>query len=250
MMVMVMGVMVVMLTRSQAQGIRSEQRRRIVRVRAAAQAQRVGSHEARGCRGRCCRYLWGGCDLFEQSDAVNRLIHGRTVASVLTRGCGCRCCRRGAQQRIQTHDVRLRRSQLRAHLLIVDPRFLEVVNEMATGPVRAETDRVEGAAQLGFVFRVAGKIAQFVVTVRELTFVAVFAGAALLERPAELGFIARRRLARATIQFTMLLDQGGYQGRVAATKGRVTAIVTGRPVTGRVRRCRGCFLRFRGSCIL
>lgn len=125
---------------------------------------------------------------------------------------------------------------MRAHFLIVDPRLLDVVDEMAARPVRAEPDRVEGAAQLGLVFRMAGKIAQLAVAVSELTLVAVFTGAALLERPAQLGFVAGRRLARAAVQFAVLLDQRGDQRRVAATQGRVAAIVPGTAIASGVGR--------------
>lgn len=70
---------------------------------------------------------------------------------------------------------------------------------MATGSVRTETNCVERAAQLGLVFRMPGKIPQLAVTVSELTLIAIFAGAAFLEWPAQLRFIARRWLARAAI---------------------------------------------------
>ena len=125
---------------------------------------------------------------------------------------------------------------MRAHFLIVDSRLLDVMDEMATRPVRAESDRVEGAAQLGLVFRMAGKIAQFAVAMSELTLVAIFTGAAFLERPAQLGFVAGRRLARAAVQFAMLFDQRGDQRRVAATQRRMAAIVPGPTIASGVGR--------------
>lgn len=153
MMMMVVVVVMVLLAGGQAQRVRSEQWRWVVRVGRAAQAQRVRSHEIR-CRS-CgdCRHLWRGCELLEQGDTVAVIDAGTVAIST-------RCCRRGrgAEQRIQAHDVRLRGPQLGADFLIVDAGLLEVVDEMAAWPVRAEAYCVEGAAQLGLVFRMAGKI--------------------------------------------------------------------------------------------
>ena len=52
--------------------------------------------------------------------------------------------------------------------------FFLIVNEMAPGTVRAETDRVVSAAQLRLVLWMARKVSQLSHTVRELTFVTVF----------------------------------------------------------------------------
>lgn len=65
-----------------------------------------------------------------------------------------------------------------------------VVDEMAAGPVGAESDGVEGAAQLRFVLGVAAQAAEFVDPVSELALVAVLAGAVLLEGPAQLRLVA------------------------------------------------------------
>jgi len=89
-------------------------------------------------------------------------------------------------------------------------RLLEVVDEVAARSVRAEADRVEGAAQLGLVLGMASEIAQLGESVRELTLVAVFARAILLVRPAELGLVAGRWLADAAIQFAVLLDERSH----------------------------------------
>lgn len=247
MMVVMVMVMVMVLAGRQAQRVGSEQWRWVVHVARVAQAQRVGSHEAGGGgRGGDRRHLGRGDDLLEQRDVAVR-IHVGSVAPVSTGGHGRG--RRRAQQRIQAYYVGLGGSQLGAHFLIVDPSLLEVVDEMATGPVRAETDRVKRAAQLGLVFRMAGEVAQLAVPVSELTLVAIFAGAAFLEWPAQLCLVPGGRLARAAIQFTVLLDQGCYQGGVA-TKWPVSPIVPARTVARGV--CRGSrcrFLRLR-RCVL
>lgn len=95
-------------------------------------------------------------------------------------------------------------------------RLLEVVYKVTARPVRAESDCVESAAQLGFVLGMTREIAQLSVAVRKLTLVAVLTGAAFLVRPAELCLVAWRRLAHAAIQFPVLLDQRGHQGGIAA----------------------------------
>lgn len=94
-------------------------------------------------------------------------------------------------------------------------RLLEVVDKVAARSVRAEADRVESAAQLGLVLGMTGEITQLVAAVRELTLIAVLARAALLERPTELGLVARRRLADAAVQLPVVLHQRGHQGGVA-----------------------------------
>lgn len=72
------------------------------------------------------------------------------------------------------------------------PPLIRVVDEVATRPVRAEPDSVEGSAQLCLVLGVAGQAAQLVKAVRELALLAVLARAALLEGPAQLSFVASR----------------------------------------------------------
>jgi len=69
-------------------------------------------------------------------------------------------------------------------------RRLGLVEEMAPGSVGAEADGVESAAELRFVLGVAAEVSEFVVAVSKLTFISVFTGAALLERPAQLGLVA------------------------------------------------------------
>lgn len=89
----------------------------------------------------------------------------------------------------------LGRNQLgvvRGHRAVVVARLLGVVHEVAPGPVRAEPDAVERAAQLGFVLWMTLEVAQFLHPVRKLALVAVLALARLLERPAQLGFVSGR----------------------------------------------------------
>lgn len=211
---MVMVHRVMMMIRGQAQRRRSQQRRLIEAVRAgsggAAEAQRIRSHEIwRGGGGRRgYGHVRRRGQLLEQADVDADVIAGGTAVrggAVAGRGRD-RGGRRRAHQRIQAHYVGLRRAQLGAHLLIVYTRLLEIVDEVAAGAVRAKANRVEGAAQLGLVLRMARQVAQLAVAMRELTFIAVLTRAALLIRPAELRLVARRRLAHATVQFSMLLD--------------------------------------------
>lgn len=70
--------------------------------------------------------------------------------------------------------------------------FVLVVNEVATGSIRAEADRVVGAAQLGFIFRMPGEAAEFTHAMRELALVAIFTHAELLEWAAQLRLVAGR----------------------------------------------------------
>lgn len=70
--------------------------------------------------------------------------------------------------------------------------LLGVVDEVAAGPVGAEADGVEGAAQLRLVLGVAGQAAQLVDAVRELALVPVLTGAVLLEGAAQLRLVAAR----------------------------------------------------------
>ena len=66
------------------------------------------------------------------------------------------------------------------------------MDEVAARAVRAESDGVERAAQLGLVLGVAHEASQLVHAVRELTLVAVLTRAVLLERAAQLGLVATR----------------------------------------------------------
>lgn len=203
---------VMMMIRGQAQRRRSQQRRLIEAVRAgggggAAEAQRIRPHEVRRGGRRGYGHVRRRGQLLEQADVDADIIRGGIVArggAVSGRGCDRGGSRR-AHQRIQPDYVGLRRAQLGAHLLIVYARLLEIVYEMAARAVRAKADRVEGAAQLGLVLRMARQVAQLAIAVRELAFITVLARAALLVRPAELRLVARRRLAHATVQFSMLL---------------------------------------------
>lgn len=72
--------------------------------------------------------------------------------------------------------------------------LVQGVDEVAARAVRAEADRVVGAAQVGLVLRVPIDVAQFVVTVGELTLLAVLAAAVLLVGSAQLGLVAGRGL--------------------------------------------------------
>jgi len=211
-----------MATRGQAERVGSQQGRLTVAIRAgsaAAEAQRVGSHEtgsAADCSGGSRGHVRRCRDLLEQAHA--NVINGRGADRAVTRGTitgavsaiGIRGERRHVHQRIQADDARLRRAELSAHFLVVYAGLLEVVDKVAARSVRAEADRVEGAAQLGLVLGMAGEIAQLAVSVRELALVAVFARTVLLVRPAELGLVAGRWLAHAAIQFAVLLDQRGH----------------------------------------
>lgn len=129
-------------------------------------------------------------------------------------------------------------AQLGAHFLVVNPRLLEVVNKVATGPVRTETDRVKSTTEFGLVFRMTGEITEFAVTVSELTLVTVLTGTALLERTAEFRLVSRCRLAYAPVELSMLFNER-HEGRVATPEGRVTSCVTSRGI-----------LRLRWRCIL
>lgn len=75
------------------------------------------------------------------------------------------------------------------HVLVVLGRFLLVVHEMASGAVRAKPGRVVRPAQLRLVLGMASQIPQLGHTMRELTFVAIFAHTKLLVRPAQLSFV-------------------------------------------------------------
>lgn len=81
---------------------------------------------------------------------------------------------------------------VRRHRAVVVPGLLGVVDKVAAGPVRAEANAVERAAQLGLVLWMTLEVAQFLHAVRKLALVAVLALARLLERSAQLGFVSRR----------------------------------------------------------
>lgn len=74
---------------------------------------------------------------------------------------------------------------------VVVPCLFGIVDKVAPGPVRAETDTVERTAQFGLVLWMTLEIAQFLHAVRELTLVAVLTLTRLLERSAQLGFVSR-----------------------------------------------------------
>lgn len=78
----------------------------------------------------------------------------------------------------------------RRRLLWGSAPLVGIVDEMAARPVGAESDGVEGAAQLRFVFGMAAQAAKFVDSVGELALIAVLAGAVLLEGPAQLRLVA------------------------------------------------------------
>ena len=69
---------------------------------------------------------------------------------------------------------------------------LVLMHEMAPFAIVADAYYVEIAAELRFVLGVAAEVSEFVVAVSKLTFISVFTGAALLERPAQLGLVAAR----------------------------------------------------------
>jgi len=73
------------------------------------------------------------------------------------------------------------------------PQLVDVVDEVTARSVGAEAARVERAAELGLVARMAVDGAQLGDAVRELTLAAVPTRAArLLERPTQLGLVAGR----------------------------------------------------------
>lgn len=78
---------------------------------------------------------------------------------------------------------------------------------MATWTVRAKSDRVKGATQLGFVFGVPGQSAKLVGPVCELTLVAVFACPTFLVGPTQFGLVPGR--IRLAIPMLLLGSGGG-----------------------------------------
>lgn len=159
------------------------------------QVQRIRFHESSGVtgdgRGRGGRsHMRRRCQLLEKVDAIDSDSGSNSSSSVarsIVRDILNAVAVGGdAHQWIHVVDeARVRRAELRLHFLIVYARLLEVVDEMAARPVRAESDRVEGAAQFGLVLGMTGEIAQLVVTMSELTLVAILARAALFVRPTE-----------------------------------------------------------------
>lgn len=77
---------------------------------------------------------------------------------------------------------RRRRPILLQHLLLI-------VDEVASGAVRTEADRVVRATQFRFVFRMSRQAPQFLDTVRELTLIPVFAHTELLVGATELRLV-------------------------------------------------------------
>jgi hypothetical protein len=76
------------------------------------------------------------------------------------------------------------------HGAIVMACLFGVVYKVTAWSVWTEAHTVEGAAQLGFVFGMALQVAQLVVTMRKLAFVAVFTFAGFLEGAAQFSFIS------------------------------------------------------------
>jgi ABC-type spermidine/putrescine transport system permease subunit II len=82
------------------------------------------------------------------------------------------------------------------HLTIVMACLFGVVDKVTARTVRTEAHTVEGAAQLGFVFGMALQVAQLVVTMRKLAFVAVFTFAGLFEGAAQFSFVSGRKMKK------------------------------------------------------
>ena len=118
-------------------------------------------------------------------------------------------------------------------VVIVDAGLLFVVDKVAARSVRAESGRVEGAAQFRLVFRMAHQTAQLVHSVRKLAFVSVLARSVLLVRPAQFRLVAAgigrnhsasdgiHRLALAPIQFPV--SAAAAAAAAAATAAATTA---------------------------
>lgn len=64
------------------------------------------------------------------------------------------------------------------------------MNKVASGSVRTESDRVEGATQFRLVFRMTNETAKLVKAVSKLAFVAIFARAVLLVGSAQFCLVA------------------------------------------------------------
>lgn len=70
------------------------------------------------------------------------------------------------------------------------PTLLSIVDEVTAGPIRAEANGVESAAELRLVLRMAGQAPQLMDAMSKLAFVTVFAGSVLLKRAAQLCLVA------------------------------------------------------------
>lgn len=70
--------------------------------------------------------------------------------------------------------------------------FVSVVDKMAARPVWTVASSVEGTAAFGFVLGVTRQISQLMISMSELTLLSVFACSVLLERSAQLSFVASR----------------------------------------------------------
>lgn len=100
-------------------------------------------------------------------------------------------------------------SMIGGHRTVVVSGLFGIVDEVASGPIRAESNAVERTAQLGLVLWMALEIAQFLHAVRELALVAVLTLTRFLERSAQLGFVSRgidllrQRLRLRTFQLSV-----------------------------------------------
>jgi len=74
----------------------------------------------------------------------------------------------------------------------VDAGLFLVVDEVAARTVRAESDRVEGAAQFRLVLGMTHQTAQFVHSVSKLTFISVLARSVLFVRSTQFRLVAAR----------------------------------------------------------
>ena len=120
-------------------------------------------------------------------------------------------------------------------VVIVDAGLLFVVDKVAARSVRAESGRVEGAAQFRLVFRMAHQTAQLVHSVRKLAFVSVLARSVLLVRPAQFRLVAAgigrnhsasdgiHRLALAPIQFPVSSAAAAAAAATAAATAAAAA---------------------------
>lgn len=116
---------------------------------------------------------------------------------------------------LQSRPLHLVGRVTRGGLLGRSTALLSIVDEMAARPVWAESDGVEGAAQLSLVFGMAAQAAQFIDSVSKLAFVAVLAGTVLLKGPAKL----------------RLVTAGVHLAAAAGGTGRAQALVE-EPLTG------------------
>lgn len=68
-----------------------------------------------------------------------------------------------------------------------------IVDKVATGTIRTETDTVECATEFGFVFGMTLQVAQFLDAVSKLTFISVFTFASFLKWSAQFGLVSVSR---------------------------------------------------------